>query len=86
MGAPNSVLIKIECRTYRALVDKGAEVSVISSRVFKKLRPRLELQKKDIKLLTADGSPLHVEGLCRLQIQIGNKSTPHDFFIGKNLN
>ena len=58
MGASNSVSIKIERRTYRALVDMGAEVSVIRSRVFKKLRLELELQKKDIKLRTANGSPI----------------------------
>ena len=75
-----------ERRTYRALVNTGAEVSVISSRVFRKLRPKLELQKKDIKLRTANGSPLHVDGLCRLQIEVVNMSTPHDFFVVKNLN
>lgn len=86
MGAPNSISVRIERRPYRALVDTGAEVSVISCRVFKKMRPGLELQKRDIKLRTANGSPLYVEGLCRLQVKVGNKSTPHDFLIVKNLN
>lgn len=32
MDVPNSISIKIEDRSYGALVDTGAEVSVISSR------------------------------------------------------
>ena len=52
MGAPNSASIRIEGRTYSALVDSGAVVSVISSRIYESFRPRLELQKKDVKLRT----------------------------------
>ena len=86
MGAPNSVSIKISGINYRALVDTGAEVSVISSKVYKNIQPKPELQTKDVQLRTANGSSLYIKGLCRLQVQIGSQSTPHDFFVVTNLN
>ena len=86
MGSPNSVSIKLGRRTYRALVDTGAEVSVMSDRVYRSLRPIPELQKRKVNLQAANGSPLHIDGLARLQIKIGNQVTPHDFFVIKNLN
>ena len=49
MGTLNSVSIRIESKTYRALVDMRSEVSVISSRIYESFRPRLEHQKKDVK-------------------------------------
>ena len=86
MGAPNSVTVRIGGRRHRALVDTGAEVSVISYRIYESFRPRPELQKKDVKSRTANGSPLQVDGLSHLQVQIGNQSTPHNFIVVRNLN
>ena len=85
MGSPNSVSIRLGRRTYRALVDTGAEVSVISERVYRSLRPKPELIKKKINLQAANGSPLHIVGSTRLHVKIGNQLTPHDFFIVRNL-
>lgn len=83
MGAPNSVSIKIEGRT---LVNTGTEVLVISNRVYKAFQPGPELQGKGINLQTANGYPLQADSLSWVHIQIGNQSTPHDFFIVRNLN
>ena len=62
------------------------EVSVISSRIYESFRPRLELQRKDVKLRTANRSPLKVVGLSHLLVVKGNQSIPQDFFAVKNLN
>ena len=86
MGSPNSILIKLASRHYRALVDTGAEVSVISERVYNSLKPKPQLENKNANLQTADGSPLSTEGLVRLQLKTGSYSTFHDFFVAKNLN
>ena len=72
-------------RTYRTLVDIGMEVSVISIKVYEFFQPRLELERKDLKLRTVNGSPLLFVDLACLQFRIGNQSTPHDFFVVKNL-
>lgn len=58
----------------------------MSDRVYRSLRPIPELQKRKVNLQAANGSPLHIDGLARLQIKIGNQVTPHDFFVIKNLN
>ena len=39
-----------------------------------------------MKLRIANRSPLQVDGLSHLQVQIGNQSTPHDFIVVRNLN
>lgn len=86
MGAANSVSIRIDRNRLRALVDTGAEVSVIKSSVFKTLIQRPELHSKSMNLRTANGSPLIVEGIARLRIRIGSQFIHHDFVVAKNLN
>ena len=85
MGSPNSITIRLGSRNFRALVDTGAEVSVISTKLYRSLHPRPVLEKKDIRLQTANGSPLRIDGKVRLQVRIGNQSTPHNFIVVNNL-
>ena len=46
---PNSLLIKIGKQKYRALVDSGAEVSLIHRHVFHSLKNKPKLRKHDLK-------------------------------------
>jgi len=86
MGSPNSITIKLGSTTFRALIDTGAEVSVINSRVYRALKPRPKLTNKKINLQTANGSSLTMEGMAYLQVKIGKRIIPHEFFVVKNLN
>ena len=58
----------------------GAEIS----KSVKAFRPGLELQRKDVKLRTTNGFPLHVVSLSHLRVR--NQSIPHNFFSVKNFN
>lgn len=85
MGAANCIPIKIEKNKFRALVDTGAEISVIKSTVLESLREKPEIKKIEMNLRTANGSPLIVQGVARLQIKVGSQYIRHDFVVTKNL-
>ena len=86
MGSPNSVIIRIGRRQFRALVDTGAEVSVMNTRVYRALHPKPQLKNRDIILQTANGSPLKIDGQTRLDVKIGNQCISHKFIVVNNLN
>ena len=90
MGALNSVSIKIERRTYRALVDTGAEVSVINSRVLKNCDPDLICKRRTLNSelqMNPHYMSSHVTTWPLSSTDSKrNKSIPHDFFVVKNLN
>ena len=70
MDALNSFSLRIEDRTYRALVNTRPEISAINCRIYDSFQPRLELQR-NVKLRTANEFPLHEVDLSRLQFRIG---------------
>ena len=86
IASPNSISVKIGHKKYKALVDTGAEVSIISSRVYEALRPKPSLSKNKMKLQTANGSPLRMEGLVGLEIKIGSQSIFQNCCVVRNLN
>ena len=71
-----------------ALVDSGADVSVISFSLFeilKSLQPNLSFQhQKRVKLISASGHGLHILGSCILPVQFGNEKLHTKFFVVKN--
>ena len=73
-------------RFFRALVDTGAEVSIVHSRVFKSIKPRPDLFRKSINLRTANGSRLRLKGETSLEFKVGEKRSQHDFFAVQNSN
>lgn len=68
MVSPNS-RIKFGRHSYRALVDKEAEVSVTHKRVYSILQPTPEIVKRLVRLQTANCSPLNKDGQSRLQVK-----------------
>ena len=75
ISAWNFVSNTIEGRTYRALIDTGADQLVI--RIYESFRSRFELQRKYVSLRSANGYSLNLVGFSRLQVRIGNQSIPH---------
>ena len=83
---PNSLLIKIGKQKYRALVDSGAEVSLIHRRVFHSLKNKPKLRKHDLSLATAGNTPLKIDGFIELEFCIGGIKMLHKFYVIQNLN
>ena len=83
---PNSLLIKFEKQKYRALLDSGAEVSLISRRVYDSFKIKLKLFKHSLNLSTAANTPMHVDGFSELTFTLGGLKMSHKFYVVQNLN
>ena len=80
------MLIKFEKQKYRALLDSGAEVSLISRRVYDSLKIKPKLLKHNLNLATAGNTPLHVDGYSDFKFTVGGLSMSHKFYVVRNLN
>ena len=80
------MLIKFEKQKYRALLDPGAEVSLISRRVYDSLQIKPKLLKHNLNLATAGNTPLHVDGYSDFKFTVGDLSMSHKFYVVRNLN
>lgn len=85
-GCPNSCLVNIEKQKFRALVDSGAECSLMHERVFKMLKNRPKLSKKSINLQTAGQTSLNVLGCVNIKIRVGGTEMHQEFCVVNNLN
>ena len=85
-GSPNSCLIKIDKQNFRVLVDSGASVSLMHSRIYNLLKNKPKLKYRKVYLQGVDGSPLRVLGCCDLKFKIGGKLMTHTFFVAKHIN
>ena len=65
---------------FRALVDSGAEVSLIHSRVFVSLKDKPKVFKKKAHLQSVN------EGCANIAIQIGKTEVTQLFYIVKDMN
>ena len=72
-SAPNSCLVYIGKTRWRALIDTGADISVMSERMHKKLRNKSGIKPVSQALQGAGGKPLKVKGVTNLSFQLGNK-------------
>ena len=83
---PNSLLIKFEKQKYKALLDSGAEVSLISRRVYDSFKIKPKLFKHSLNLSTAANTPMHVDGFSELTFTLGGLKMSHKFYVVQNLN
>ena len=80
-GNPNSCLIKINNKKYRALLDSGAEVSLIHTRLYNSLKEKPKLNKQSALLQSVKGDSIDVNGCIQLKYQIGREKQEHEFFV-----
>ena len=68
------VTMKVEETTIRAAIDCGAEVSILSSRVYNTWKKKPQIYEPDMKLVVAneEKKQLAAEGVAFLEISIGN--------------
>lgn len=85
-GSPSSCLIKIEKQNLRALVDSGAEISLMHARIYKSLKQAPKLMKKSVNLQSVNGSSLSVLGYAEIDFKIKGVRQKHAFFIVDNMN
>jgi hypothetical protein len=70
----------IQCK---ALCDIGAQVSVLSSKIYDKVRDHnLDLALTSMKLIMGDGRTIkHLGIACNMKVKISGKCIPTDFFV-----
>ena len=81
----NSVLIEIYGQCYRALVDSGSAVTLMSIRIADRL-PNGELHRAtEITLHSASGSTIVVNGEMDLTFRLGKQHIKHTFIVAENV-
>jgi hypothetical protein len=70
----------VQCK---ALCDIGAQVSVLSSKIYDKVQDHnLELAPTSTKLIMGDGRTIRPLGIaCNMNVNISGKCIPTDFFV-----
>jgi len=67
-----------------ACVDTGATFSLLSSRVYHRLRDQLPpLRGSDIILTGAGGESLEVEGLLQAEVELGGQKYEQEMQVGR---
>ena len=85
-GNPNSCLIKIQKQKLRALIDSGAEVSLMHRKVFDSLKKKPKLKNRKAFLQSVNGSELTVDGLAEISFEIGGLRMSHPFYVVNDMN
>ena len=70
----------------RALVDSGAEVSIINFKIYQSLKMKTPLRKIDVYLQSVNGEQLKVHGLINLSFSLKGTNLSHNFYIVSNMN
>ena len=84
-GDPKCISIQIGKQRYRALVDTGAEISIVSEKIVNRFFPRPNIAKTTAALYAVDGGKLKVAGQVTLEFKIGAKKFSHTFIIVRDL-
>jgi hypothetical protein len=71
---------------FRALIDSGAEVSLIHSRIFASLKDKPKVFKRKAHLQSVSGQALNIEGCANITIKIGKTEVTQLFYIVKDMN
>ena len=85
-GNSSTCLCKFEKQKYRALIDSGAEVSLIHYTVFKSLKQAPKLHKKHVNVQSVSGSYLTVKGYAEMEFELKGENLKHKFYVVDNMN
>jgi hypothetical protein len=68
---------------YKSLCDIGAQISVLSSKIYDKVQDHnLDLAPTSTKLIMGDGRTIRPLGIaCNMNVKISGKCIPTDFFV-----
>jgi transposase InsO family protein len=82
---PPTIPISINQCKFRALMDTGADVSVLQYKEFKRIFGNNKLSKCDLNLRNASGMPMKVMGCCKTKIEIGGSLFPQKLLVLETL-
>ena len=68
------------------MIDTGAEVSLVSEKVIKKINPKPKLSRRKVALQSVSGKALFVKGSTDLEFKVGNQKFVHKFQVVRGLN
>eukprot|EP00745_Piridium_sociabile_P008697 TRINITY_DN158_c0_g1_i1.p1 TRINITY_DN158_c0_g1~~TRINITY_DN158_c0_g1_i1.p1 ORF type:complete len:1374 (-),score=188.80 TRINITY_DN158_c0_g1_i1:1054-5175(-) len=85
-GSPKCVTMRVGKEKYRALLDTGAEVTLMSEKAWQTFHPQLRMKKTPVELSSVSGESLNVKGKVSLEFSIGGKRIMHDFIVVKGMN
>ena len=71
---------------YHALLDSGAEVSLVHSRIYNCLRDKPKLKKQCALLQSVKGDSIDVDGCTLLKYKIDKEKQEHEFFNVPQMN
>ena len=80
--------MKIEKQKFRALIDSGAEVSLMHTRVYNALKwaPKNLKKNVNINLQSVNGGNIGVKGQAQIDFEIKGQKLKHKFLIVENMN
>lgn len=84
--ALNSCIVKFGKQRYRALVDSGAEVSLMHRRVYDALHQKPKLGTDNLQLQAVTGASLALDGCIDVQLRIGDTEIQQKFYVVANMN
>ena len=71
---------------FRALIDTGAMVSLLSMNVYKALKTRPKLTNATIHLQSVNGENLEVKGYVNLDFDLNGTKLNHNFYVVTSMN
>ena len=83
-GNPNSCIIKINKQMLHALLESGAEVSPIHTRVYNSLKEKPKLKKQSAFLQSVKSGS--TDGCASLKYEIVREKHKHEFFVVLEMN
>lgn len=78
------VEIKLYNKPFKALLDSGAQASLISQGLIDELNIHVKTHCHPL-LVSADNSPINILGTADILITFNNKSLSHEFFVSNNV-
>ena len=85
-GSPSSCVIQLGKQRCRALVDTGAEVSLVHRRIFDKLKDGYVMGMQKVNLQAVNGDKLQVDGCATIKFKLGGQKFQHTFYVVDGLN
>ena len=83
---PNSTVIRINKTKIRALLDSGADISLLHERIYRSIKGLPPLKKTKVLIQSVHGDSMEVSGSVDLQFNIGNETLEQTFYIVPDMN
>ena len=85
-GNPNSCLLKIQDHSIGSLLDTGADISLIHTKIFNKLKNKPNIIRDQPKIQSVHGGALSVEGYIDLPFTLRKQSLAQKCYIVDGIN